>query len=259
MLCPHPALSPIPVHPMQTTVLEQDENQRTYCKLLVQGVLAVLLPTEDLENGCLRTLVTDVVGESILGNGIGQKACQSWFIWEGVTRISETIKERVMPKATGEEMKNDARSRLEEFGLISTNEGPDAGKPSRHPTGWSFWSDMFWRLLQWGFLAYITIRFVTLGLYSASSSGPSRSSSPGSIPHSSPTASSRTRHGEGPMTESPAGPKRPIVQLRIWSLASHLVDLGVRMPWLSGLFSFCQYRLVAGVGRVGATDGVLDK
>ncbi|KAI9864950.1 MAG: hypothetical protein M1830_006072, partial [Pleopsidium flavum] len=72
-LCPHPALSPIPDAEMPSTVNELQQNEAAYCQLLVQGVLAVLLPPEDLENACLRTLVTDILGELILRNGIGGK------------------------------------------------------------------------------------------------------------------------------------------------------------------------------------------
>ncbi|KAK5048842.1 hypothetical protein LTR16_010999, partial [Cryomyces antarcticus] len=72
-LRPHPALSPNPVETDPATVLEQQQNEAAWRRLLVEGILAVLLPTEDLENGCLRTLVTEVLSEMVIGNGIAGK------------------------------------------------------------------------------------------------------------------------------------------------------------------------------------------
>src|SRR5216117_635801 len=59
-LHPHPALSPVPISLSPDAATEQQKNEAAYRRLLVQGVLAVLLPTEDLENGCLRTLVREI-------------------------------------------------------------------------------------------------------------------------------------------------------------------------------------------------------
>ena len=257
-LCPHPALSPIPGPKEKSTVLKQQENEAAYFGLLAQGVLVLLLPPEDLKNACFRTLITDILGEVILGRGIGKKACEGWFIWEGISKIVEKVRTRLVPKVTGQEVANDTRSRLEMMGLLSTNEESDTEKPvqaSIIPLGVS---TTFWRILQYGYLAFIAMRFITLGLYTATSQ-PSRSSTSANPSDRAGSASSTVKHGEAPTLESPRGSKRPIITMRIWSLASHLADLADRMPWLTGSLSFLQYQLLAGVGRVGATDGLLDR
>ena len=64
-LNPHPALSPIPNPNDPDACAEQSANETLYFQLLVQGVLAVLLPTEDLENDCLRTLVGDGIADLV--------------------------------------------------------------------------------------------------------------------------------------------------------------------------------------------------
>ena len=69
--------------------LEQKENEAAYRQLLVHGVLAVLLPTEDLENSCLTALVGQIFSEMIIGNGIGGKASEPWLLWEGITKTAE--------------------------------------------------------------------------------------------------------------------------------------------------------------------------
>lgn len=258
-LCPHPALSPIPDPMVQSTVIKQRENEAAYFTLMVRGVLAVLLPPEALENACFQTLVTDVLGEVVLGRGIGRKACQSWFIWEGFTKIAETVRTRLAPKLTGEEIVNDTSSRLERAGLLSTNEESDADKPGHSSIIPPWASVLFWRFMQYGYLAFIAMRFITLGLYAAATSQPSRSSTSANPSSQSICSSPTVKHQKAPAVESPRGSKRPIITMRIWSLLSHLADLADRMPWLTGSLSFLQYQLLAGVGRVGVTDGLLDR
>ncbi|KAI9869947.1 MAG: hypothetical protein M1830_004897, partial [Pleopsidium flavum] len=221
----------------------------------------------DLENACLRTLVTDILGELILRNGIGGKASEGWFIWESITKIVEKVKARLEANAKEEEVEIDGRSRLEKFGLLSTNEDAKNIMAGRRLTIPMSVSNIFWRILQYGYLAFIAMRFVILGLYTASSL-PSRSSSSSSSsanPSSQATMSSPiAKRPEAPMTMtmtmtvSPQRSKRPMLTMRIWSLASHLVDLDSQMPWLTASLSLLQYHLLTGIGRVAATDGLLD-
>jgi hypothetical protein len=53
--------------------------------------------------------------------------------------------------------------------------------------------------------------------------------------------------------------KRPMVSMKLWSCASQLVELDMRMPWLSGFASLLRWLALAGPGRVGDTDGALDR
>jgi hypothetical protein len=62
------------------------------------------------------------------------------------------------------------------------------------------------------------------------------------------------------LARSRASPtKQAILKMKIWSCAAALIDLGVRMPWLSASISMLQWVAVTGPGEVGNTDGVLDK
>ena len=244
-LNPHPALSPVPDPGLEPTITEQRNNEAAYRQLLVQGALAILLPTEDLENACLRTLVADVIGEMILGNGIGGKACEPWLIWEGITNIVRNVKARLEPKATGGEVEVDTRSQLEKFGLLAARN--DHVNRHSHQVSRSIIAEIFWRSLQYGYLTFIALRFVVLGLVAASSQA-SRSSG---VAH--PNTPLRTKFSET-YTH-----RRPIVSFKIFSLISCLLDLPSRMPWLPGLLSLIQYQLIAGPGKVGDTDGTVDK
>ena len=244
-LDPHPALSPVPDLSLAETITEQRDNETAYRQLLVQGALAVLLPTEDLENACLRTLVADVIGEMILGNGVGGKACEGWVIWEGITNVVENVKARLEPKATGVEVEADTRSRLEKFGLLE--EKSDRVKQESHPRRRSTTAKVFWRILQYGYLMFIALRFVVLGLVAASSQA-SRSSGVAPSSMSLPSKFSDTQ-----------AHRRPIISFKIFSLISCLLDLSSRMPWLAGSLSLIQHEITAGPGKVGDTDGMVDR
>ena len=244
-LIPHPALSPVPDSAVQSTATEQHEHEAEYRQLLVQSALAVLLPTEDLENACLRTLVADVIADSILGNSIGGKVCEGWFIWGGITKLVDAVKASIDPKTTGQEIEVDTRSRLEKFGLLSEKiETKDVRNDDRRSTV----SSMFWRILQYGFLTFMTIRFVILGFITASSR-PKRS-----------TWTSKTLGSSeaGPMDKR-REPPRPMLSFKILSVIPVLLDLRSRMPWLSGSLALLQYQLIHGPLGLAATDGIFDQ
>ena len=245
-LNPHPALSPVPKLANPSTAKEQKDHEAQYRQLLVQGALAVLLPTEDLENVCLRTLVADVIADSILGNSIGGRVCEGWFIWATITNFVDVVKARMGPKTTSEEVEVGARSRLEKFGLLSEKFKSTGGGSSNHSRKSTF-SSMFWRILQYFYFAFVTSRLVILGFVTAYSEPP-RS-----------LTMSRT-HGSPIATEiEPSLKPRPIISFRVLRLISDLLDVPSRMPWVSGALALLQHHLIHGPLRVGATDGILDQ
>lgn len=215
----------------------------------MRGALAILLPTEDLENACLRTLVADVIAESILGNSIGGKVCEGWLIWNSITKLVEVVKARLEPRATGEQLEVDTRSRLEKFGLLADKSKDE--KQSQQERRSTF-SSLFWRVLQYGYLAVMTVQFVILG-FAAAYSRPLRSSSAmknAASSDSSPIDKKIDSHHHHP---------RPIVSFRIFRLVSVVFDLSSRMPWLPGSMALLQHHLMFGPLKVGATDGMLDQ
>ncbi|KAI4140233.1 MAG: hypothetical protein LQ341_003922 [Variospora aurantia] len=245
-LNPHPALSPVPDSSRDT---EQSRHEADYRQLMAQGALAVMLPTEDLDNTCLRTLVADVIAETILGRSIGGRVSEGWFIWAVMIKAMEAVKAQVDPRATGEEIEVDTRSRLEKFGLLSER-GEDT-RPSVDGRRSAF-SEVFWRFLQYGYLTILTVQFVVIGLLTATSE-PRRSTWSARVTADSPVANP---------IEAPATILRPLLDSRIFSMLSTLLDLSYRMPWLSGSLALLQQHLVASpsvVLRVGAVDGLLDQ
>jgi PXA domain len=253
-LNPHPALSPIPDPNASDACEEQSTNETLYRQLLVQGVLAVLLPTEDLDNTCLRTMVGDVIADLILGQGISAKACEGWFVHDAITRAAEVTRARIEPKATGEEIEVQARSRLEHFGLLSSKDEKEQLHSSANRQ--SSLSAFFWRILQYAYLLSLFIRFTLSGMSQARYLPPrSRSGLPPDVATKAVIAS----RSPSSTTAGGSSALRPTVEYRCFTLISTLLDLSTRMPWLAGFLSMCQHFTIAGPGHFGCTDSVFDK
>jgi hypothetical protein len=230
------------------------ENEAAYRQLLVQGLLAVLLPTEDLENDCLTTLVGQIFSEMILGGGVGGKACEPWLLWEGITKIAEFIQAQ-LPKSK-------AQVRLERSNSDLVGPG-SLNMTGRSTKGWGAGRSIqktFWLVLQYGFLAFTAVRLFAITIATASSL-PSRITPMAKIT-SSATSGDHMEEFELTNTLSKdrnQALKQPIIKMKLWSCVSSLLDLDARMPWLSGTMSLLQWGAITGPGEVGNTDGMVDK
>lgn len=232
----------------------QLENETAYRQLLVQGALAVLLPTEDLENVCLRTLVGDILADLVLGNEVSGRACEGWFVWETIIKLLDLATQRSVGKADSEDAEGVEKSRLEKFGLLSTADESDDDHSSR--TNQSQFSIWLWQILQYAYLGYLVLRFVVTGLFRVASTQPT-------MPVRGPPSPA---HPASLMTHSRIAPlpaknvtKRPVLDYRLYGMLSQLLDIPRRMPWLAGTLALAQHWILAGPGRVGDTDGVLDR
>lgn len=240
-LNPHPALSPVPEPSDPIAVVEQDENEDVYRQLLVHGMLAVLLPTEDLENACLRTLVGDVLADLLMGNEVSRRVCEGWFIWESISKLLDTVEQK------GPETNKEAgqQDRLKTFGLL-TKEEPRGHVPPKSQSRVAAW---IWMFLHGAYLTYVAFRFIASGLLHVTSSQSSRSTPAGPISYGS----------EAPKSAGNVTGKRPVLDYRLYSMISQLIDVPRRMPWLTGMLALMQYMILAGPGRVGDTGSVLDR
>ena len=266
-LYPHPALSPVPTDAVPSTHVEQRESESAWRQLIIQGVLAVLLPTDDLKNGCLRSLVAEIFAEMILGNGISGKACEGWLLWEAIGRIADIlqtdhVEEEDLSSEDGAAVEE--LSRLERFGLLPSQAEEQSGSTSlpvadrsRHGSTAMSASGLLWMVIQYTFLAYTALRAVILTVATASSL-PSRPLVGGPTPMEENRQSHLTEVESQASTHLLAA-KRPIVSMKLWSCAAQFVELDVRMPWLTGFISMLHCGALFGPGRVGDTDGILDR
>jgi hypothetical protein len=258
-LNPHPALDP------GLSDEEQRACEAAYRQLLVQGALAVLLPTEDLANDCLRILVTDIIADLIIGRAVAEKVCEPWFLHGAISKVVEIIASR----ATGNDASKDKtsqqrenKSRLEEFGLLASNTADEENhSPTKHQSPLTTW---FWSLLQHAFIVYQFLRFIFIGLAQARQLAPrirhtqqvvDFSTSPSSSLTSQKTPVSPMLRLSGLDQQTP----RAVVNYRVFSCISTILHLSVRMPWLESSFGFWQAILCSGPGHLGKANSMFDK
>jgi hypothetical protein len=211
--------------------------------------------------------VAEIFAEMILGNGISGKACEGWLLWEAIGRIADILQTDHTQEDSS--LADDGAadkdlSRLERFGLLPSQTEEQSGSPElqvadehRHEPAAMSVSGMFWTVIQYAFLACTALRAVILTI-ATSSALPSRSFTSG------PTPIEESRQSHLPEAVSHASTrllaaKRPIVSMKLWSCAAQFVELDVRMPWLTGFISMLHCGALFGPGRVGDTDGVLDR
>lgn len=251
---PHPGLSPVPDPADPDTVNAQAENEAVYRRLLASGTLAVLLPTEDLENSSLRQLVSDILSDLILGKEVAGRVCREWFLWDAITKVTEAVRRRKNLEHTGSA--NDVpTNRLERFGLLANED--DSTKS--HTSAQSRATAWIWSVLQNIYLGYVALRFIATGLFRVASTqgqGPSHGASV-SFPAATPDLSKK--EGFDSSLSDGVTSKRPVLDYRVCSMISQLLGISQRMPWFSGLFALVQHLILAGPGRLGDTDGILDR
>lgn len=258
-LRPHIALSPAPISPI--AALEQDENESVWSQLLVNAVLSLLLPPEDLNNPCLQILVSEIFSEMIVRNGLAGKACEGWMYWESITKVIDSTNSLAQPAA---KLAPEATvNRLEQFGLLSSDESkPTETNRTERRAATQWWdaaTGYFWMTVQYITLVVVTLRAFITALANASALPPRSSRAPyRKLGGSRPTTPSSVRNGHSDQTHTTAS-KRPIVAMSIWSCIPRILSLDQRMPWLTGLVSLLQWLSLSGPGKICGLNGAMDR
>ncbi|KAF2156982.1 hypothetical protein K461DRAFT_273078 [Myriangium duriaei CBS 260.36] len=259
---PHLALSPVPP-PGATSEASatQCANEAVWRQLLIEGVLDHLLPPEDLQNPCLKVLVSEIFSEMIVGNVLGGKVCQGWFVWDVTTKA--ILATRSNPPT--EDVKIKKSSRLDQYGLLSSQNVP-ARETTRSRTRvnsvYALIINVGWEILRIALLIIGTVRtlFVT---FSDAAQLPSRSTAAGGMARGgdASVASSPTVGAEGNVAQIPATKqnKAAVLDMAVWCVPVHMLGLAAKMPWLVGAVSLFQHHALHGPGKVGATDARLDR
>ena len=209
----------------------------------MQGVLAILLPTEDLENPCLTSLVGGILSDAVIGNIIANKASQPWLIWEGLLILARN--------ASGRKNRHKGRG--------SPSHGRNRSEPSVQPAAPTpFLHGLLFSVLHWAFLGYAALRLLITTLASASSF-PRRAVGGKVHPMGGDDTGGNTSLDSSSVVEDDGPSKIAVVEFRMWACAANLVDLRSRMPWLSGAISMMQLGLLEGPGRIADLDGVIDR
>ncbi|KAI9166716.1 PXA domain protein [Paramyrothecium foliicola] len=222
-LCPLPFLSPAPRPDEPATAAEQLENERAYRQLLVEAVLSILLPTEDLENPCLTAIVGQIFSELIIGNVIANKAAQPWLLLEAICITARVVgKKASVPEKTG----SDSGLRRQEWSV----------------------QGFFVSIIHLGILVFTSIRFLVTTLVMSSS-----------VPPRAAWTDEKGAQSLKPGSGSSMAAKVPVLTFKIWACAGNLIELPLRMPWLSGFLSLLQHGAVVGPGRMAGLNSPIDR
>ncbi|OAL74002.1 hypothetical protein A7D00_2031 [Trichophyton violaceum] len=249
-LHPHPALSPAPGSGDEDGA-KQRQAEKIYRQLLAHGAMAVLLPTEDLQNVCLRTLVGDILADLLLGGVVSGKVSEGWFIWDSISKILASLNQ----KSQSDGVEHDHSGNLEKGDPEPDQErSSNFGSYSTQRSQSVLLSTLF-SLMQYCYIAYVASRFVALGLFRVSSSS------------SSTTTTSSPAYASNSINSKEATPSRskgnivrlPVLEYRIFSVISQLLDISSRMPWLGGILALVYHLLMTGPGKIGTADGVIDR
>lgn len=86
-LCPHLSIPEI-FHNIQPhpALKSSPETERLYLKLLSSGILAVLLPTEDLQSNCERTLIREILSGLVFWNVV-DKLSEPWLLYDIFAKV----------------------------------------------------------------------------------------------------------------------------------------------------------------------------
>lgn len=232
---------------------QQVNNEAAYRQLLVQGVLALLLPTEDLENECLTSLVGQILSELIIGNLIINKLSEPWLLWEIIIILTRVAKQG--------ETANTTPGPPEQTNSASPCVKPTINSP-RPPAKQQAWSihQWFWAAVQWLFFVVSSIRLV-LNTAITSRALP---------PRSVPTLNNRQETMGGSSGKGSYQPPRdpgtqeqqtkvPIAAFSLWPCIANLLEVDARMPWLRGALSLVQWGAMKGPGMLAGHNGVIDR
>ncbi|KAI0187757.1 PXA domain-containing protein [Xylaria flabelliformis] len=248
-LWPLPALSPVPRPNDQASIQAQADNESAYRQLLVHGVLAVLLPTEDLENECLTSLVGQILSELVIGNLVAGKLSQPWLIWELLIMVTRLIHKKktsddsdIIPEKTTKA--NDSNG-IDNSAVKSTS----SWSPQR----------IFWSFVNWVFLAAGVIRLI-ISTVALSRSLPPRPHQNAVCVVEATDYQQKKSQSLPPDDVARTQPTRiPVIEFHIWRCLGDILEVEARMPWLQATLSMMQWIALRSPGRVGALDGMLDR
>lgn len=265
-LRPHPALDPAGDGD-ELSQREQQRHDSEYRRMISQGLLAVLLPNEDLQNPCLFALVSEILADLILGSIIGGRLCEAEFLYGCIRNACEVAQTRTC--LTGwitSPFDEPEQNRLKRYGLLVEQ---DAFSQSNHTHWWRSTNVHWWNVLHYILMACMAIRSVITILFSTPPAPPIKTETSGTPvlwPANLPALNSDgVRIGQEkakqPNSLSISNPakKTALISVSLWPALGNLLSLRKRMPWVVGLCSLVRHLGLTGPGKVGRTNSHLDR
>jgi hypothetical protein len=238
----------------EASIQRQRENESDWCQALVNGVLLVVLPPEDLSNPCLDVLVSEVFSDLILRNAVLRRVAEPWLLWEGITKISYSL--RPMSTLPLNTLESTPQSRLDHFGLLSHADfAQEQNLETRQHQRLSKTSSVFWTALDYVALLWTLLRAFVIALTHASSL-PSRAMTG----QQNPALDTMKAVAVDPDEHAVRQPKPPaLVQMQVWNCLGRIISLPQRMPWMSGFLSLLQWLSLNAFGGFASTNSAFDR
>jgi len=196
----------------------------------------------------------------IVRHALCSKASEPWIIWEGVTKLLNTL-------SRGQDQNVPATSlpagRLEQFGLLSATTSSEKRDliDAQHQGRLDAIAWAFWRSLQMIAVGWLLLRsFVTALMHGSSIPARQPRSAKDRLPNKVRVRAVDAADRPVPQhTIMEAYDKRAVISMRAWSCISTSFRMEQRMPWLCGLVSLLRWILLFGPGRLCETNSILDR
>lgn len=241
----------MPIDPEST--ITQQENEAAWSQLLISEILPLLLPPEDLDNPCLRVVVSEIFSEMIFHNAIVKKCSEPWLLWDGLTKVVHLIRPNTNPVKGG----NDPQARNRKQSGLTPADQKNISPPKMTSSIIDVMLQGFWSGVHTLALIWLLLKSFLTAVMQASSLPPR--------PNPGQKLDSSDQHGfdhdnvESRPMRSSQGNTQAIVEMSIWTCTCYLLSLPRRMPWLSGLVSLLQWISLRGPGQVCSTNSALDR
>jgi hypothetical protein len=222
--------------------------------LLVNRILPLILPPEDMLNPCLDVLVSEIFAEMIFHNGICGKACEPWLIWDGVAKLLRSTR-----SGDGGPLDNGLKQVDGNGRSSSALASQDANQRNTMRGRFEAISQMFWLVIHCVVTFLLFLRVSVMALMQASAL-PQRTIRDAHRRKGVKSLSQKyNEDSKDGKDRKDSIEKRPIVGMSVWACASRILSFDQRMPWLSGMLSLLQWMLLHGPGRLCRTNSRLDR
>ena len=221
---PHPAFPASPALPNSATTAA--ETERLYLRFVSSGVLALLLPTEDLESGCERSLLREMLSSLVFGNVL-DRLSEPFMIYELAAMAVGHLRPDLLPRLVeaAAEVAPARRGSVRPGARLTSPPPPPAVPPPLPPPPpppWHFTRigstlERCWRVLV-GVLGVAWSVLTALHHLLLSDARPPPPPPPLPLPSPSPPL-----HAE---------PRKPLIRTALPSCLITLLNLRALQPWL---------------------------
>ena len=258
-LRPHPALSKLSAR--THNVENSQDPDPEYRHLLATGILALLLPDEDVRNPCLLALVSDVLADLVLGEVFAKRISNPAFIYEGMCKVAQLVTSRLVLRPWMVESSDTRQSRLQGFGLLSSTHIEVEHQQDTGTKAIGMTLQIIGRFI---LIALLGLHNLVLSLVAASSL-PSRQYYGVSLLRERSRIGDHHRehkdryYGRSDLEWEKAAQPCPVLALNAWSTIANITRTSQHLPFICDLALSLQRLALVGPGQVGCTNTPLDR